>query len=133
MNKSFLWSVRNIDREIDKLCEKYEALGYSLLPSGIRYDKDRVQSCPEDTMAEIISQRLELDKQITDKRKLRGELINEIYDAIECLEDEKAQNILIKYFVSKKTLRSIAIEMGISKSGVHKIYKKALLSFKEAE
>lgn len=131
MNKSFLWSVRNIDREIDKLCEKYEALGYSLLPSGIRYDKDKVQSTPEDTMAEIISQRLELDKQITEKRKLRGELINEIYDAIELLQDDRAQNILIKYFVSGKSLRTIAIEMGISKSGAHKIYKKALQNFEE--
>lgn len=127
MTKEELWGVRTIDLEIEGLCEKYEALGLSLLPSGIRYDKDKVQTSPEDKLSEIVAQRMELDELIKAKRVKRAEMINELYDEIEKIEEPKAQVILIKYFIAGKSMRNIADEMGISKSAVHKIYKNILI------
>lgn len=126
MDKSKLWEIRNIDAEIENLIEKYEALRLSLLPSAIRYDKDKVQTSPQDTMSEIASQLVDIENQIIEKKRKRAFLIDEIYEKLESLESEREQTILIKYFIGRKSLRAIAYDIGMSKSAVHKIYKKAL-------
>jgi len=51
----FLKSIRHKRRELAALISHEEDLRLSLLPSGIRYDLDKVQTSPTDRMLEMMS------------------------------------------------------------------------------
>lgn len=51
----FLKSIRHKRRELAALISYEEDLRLSLLPSGIRYDLDKVQTSPTDRMLEMMS------------------------------------------------------------------------------
>lgn len=46
--KQFLYSFRDEQTEIDELNDRIYELEMSLLPSGIRYDQEKVQTSPSD-------------------------------------------------------------------------------------
>ena len=50
--KQFLYSVRDEQKEIEELTDRIYEMRMSLLPSGIRYDTDKVQTSPEDKLSE---------------------------------------------------------------------------------
>ena len=59
-----LWSIKN------ELCslERYKiSLEQSLLPSGIRYDKDNVKSSPQDPMLKFAEQLSDLEEKMSER------------------------------------------------------------------
>ena len=73
----YLGRVRNLIRKEQKLRRHIEELRLSLLPSGIRYDKDKVQTSPLDQMLEALSEidhyerkRLKVVKALIDTRSI---------------------------------------------------------------
>ena len=51
----FLGQVRGYDNKIKRLERTIESLRYNLLPGAIRYDKDRVDTSPQDGMSELFA------------------------------------------------------------------------------
>lgn len=58
----FLKSIRTKRRELGNLERTMEELRFMLLPSGIRYDADRVQTSPEDRLHEIADDLLDMER-----------------------------------------------------------------------
>lgn len=50
-----LYSPRQIDQQIGRINAKIRSLRDSLMLSGVRYDKDVVQSSPSDRMSAVIA------------------------------------------------------------------------------
>lgn len=59
----FLKQIRTKRRELGVLQRTMAELRFMLLPSGIRYDKDKVQTSPEDKMSELVEELMSIESQ----------------------------------------------------------------------
>lgn len=131
--KQYLRSIRNEQKELWILKEKKDAIYYSLLPSGIRYDRDNVQKSPSDVMPDKIIRITELtgeiDKRIRTLERNKVEAMRLIYS----LDDTRCRQILILYYLTQKergrlmNWLDVAEMIGYSEDWVKHMHGKALL------
>jgi hypothetical protein len=96
--------VRREQAEIKRLKESIERLNASLLPQGIRYDKDKVQTTPQDvlsaTVAEIAEQTARLDilvLKLSKRRELADALVND-------LDKSEEREVMRLYYLDPRLL-----------------------------
>ena len=126
--KGELYKIRNTQKEINELKQRIDEEYYSLLPSGIRYDLDKVQTSPEDRLPEVMGRIDEHTRVMCDRlerllvRKQWAEhLINK-------LEDTRQRQVLDLYFLSveRMTMEQVAKKMGYSVQQVYRLYAAGL-------
>lgn len=122
----FLYSVRHIESEMRKLFAKREGLKYCLLPAGIRYDLDKVDTSPKDRFSEIEAEIADISTEIARLNEKKYQQIKVISLAINTLESDKEQEILMRIFIGRQSVTKIAQELGYSKSAVYKIRGQAV-------
>lgn len=123
--KQYLYSIRDERQEIKELRERIEDLEMSLYPSGIRYDKDNVQSSPsQDRMAETVATIADYETMLQDRldwlanrQKKAQWMINQLTSSLE-------RQILNLYFLSARKTRmdDIAGIVGYSKRTTYRYY-----------
>lgn len=116
----FLNSIRTIDREIELLQSKKQQLEWSLLPAGIRYDKDRVQVSPEDSMMTICADIAEVDAKITKLALKRAEQVKVVYDTVGKMADMGEQKVIIQRYIDRTPVKEIAKNVHYSVDWVQK-------------
>ena len=126
--KECLRKIRAERLEIEQLSEQIEELKYSLLPSGIQYDKIKVQTCPDDMMLRIASQidtyerqiRLHLEKMIARQ--------NMAIKYVGMLEKSEHRQVLILYYLSsaRPTWTQVAEMMQFSEQRIYQLHNDAL-------
>ncbi len=116
----FLNSIRAIDKKIERLQSKKQQLEWSLLPAGIRYDKDRVQTTPEDSMLTICTDIAEVDAEITMLVMKRAEQVKTVYDTIEKMSDMDEQTVIIQRYIMRTPIKDIARSVSYSVEWVQK-------------
>lgn len=105
---------RMLRNRIRRKRAQLEALKSSLLPSGIRYDLDKIQTTPEDHFSEVMAEVASLEREIGElKRKLRASLL-ELGDALEKLDDETEKTVLVEFYIGGITLSEISTHIGYS-------------------
>lgn len=128
---SYLGQIRGTRRKIEKLDEQITELRYSLLPSAIRYDKDRVKSSPEDGMIDAYSkiQELELERKvlINNLELLTIVISNEIF----LLPISKERTFLLRYYIHCQSMDDIAEALGITTRHCFRIRGNAVSMFSE--
>ncbi len=132
----FLEKPQSIDHEILRIRQKIAALRGCLLPQGIRYDLDKVQTSPEDRMSRINAEIADLNARIDALLDDKAEAVRRISLAIESLDDDRERNVLSLYYVGRKTMREIERELHYSKrwtiklkrAGVTKLSQRVHLS-----
>lgn len=122
----YMMQVRRIELRIRRISLQIEELESSLLPQGIRYDKDKVQTSPEDTLSKIAGKILELEKQRTQLVRERALLLMEIQDVLDQLENEQEQIVLEAYYLSRMPMRDIADMINYSIRSVYTFRKRGL-------
>lgn len=130
--KALLYSVRNEQREINIIRTLMWQAEMDLLPSGIRYDKDSVQSSPEDHMLETVSRyskdmakyRRQLERHLRTIAPKRSRAIA----LISRLDDPAQRQVLELFFLDARrlTMQQVADEMVYSVRQTYNIYKEAL-------
>lgn len=110
----FLLSPRRIADEIWRKDIRRQELRACLLPAAITYDKDRVQTTPEDNMAETMAEVADLDAEIEILRRRRARQIRLISRALDQLEDGREKAILEAYYIGRKSMNEIAEHMSYS-------------------
>lgn len=104
----YMMQIRRIELRIKRLTLQIQELESCLLPQGIRYDKDKVQTSPEDTLSRIASRIIVLEKLRDDLVHDRVELMLEITDALDQLDSEQEKVVLEAYFLSRMSMTEIA-------------------------
>ena len=126
--KQFLYSIRDEYKEIEELKMRIEELGTSLLPQGIRYDKDRVQTSPTDMTTDRMSELGDYEAMLQRKlvRLNRRRMLAQI--RINALNDSKQRQILDLYFLSGRryTMTDVAALVGYSREQTYRLYCQAL-------
>lgn len=126
MNKevyNFLNSARVIHWQILKLKSKHDELESCLLPAGIRYDKDRVQTTPEDSVSKIVAEINSLERRITALQHQKAKRIEEIDEALNMLPDEEKTALSMR-FINRIPVNEIAEQMGFAVSTIYKFMDK---------
>lgn len=131
MNKDegrlFLGEVRRIDSRIRRMKDQVDTLRASLLPSGIRYDTDRVQTSARDPLPEVMARIDELEGQIIRLHIQRAEAVLRIEAAIDSIGDPELQEILTAFYSKGERARAIAKRLHYSRSGLYKLIDKAII------
>ena len=132
--KEFFRGVRDEYKEILHLeeCIKYQHL--KLLPSAIRYDKDKVQVSQSDTMANtlvtIADQTAKMEALKLELETKRGRAYGMIYT----LKNPDEREVMTRYYMEPmtdgkmKTWDDVANEMGYSRRQVLNKHGEALLN-----
>lgn len=66
---NLLSAPRITQYRIKQIESQIRALEFSLLPSGIRYDQDKVQTSPEDQTSKVVTQIDRLERQADEMRQ----------------------------------------------------------------
>lgn len=115
----FLNSARVLHWEWLRLKAKHDELESCLLPAAIRYDKDKVQSSPEDPMSKIVAEVMELEKEMKRVQLNKSRQIAKIDNAISQLESDEERTALTMRYINRKAVKEIAEEMGYSEARIY--------------
>ena len=122
----YMMRPRRLELRIRRVCLQIEELESCLLPQGIRYDRDKVQTSPEDQLSKVAARILELEKVRDQMIRERALLILEVQDSIDTLDSEPERLVLEAYFLSRMSMVSIAEMMHYSLRQTFNIRTKAL-------
>lgn len=112
---NFFNSIREERADIETLQLRIKELEFSLLPSGIRYDSDRVQTSPSDRMLETAAKIDALERRM--KKKLER-LNDDMFKAVAIVQAMPTpayrQLITLRYLTGKMSWEDVAEVMGYS-------------------
>lgn len=123
MNKqtyNYLNSVRVLHWRWLRLKARHDELESCLLPAAIRYDKDKVQTSPDDTISKIVAEISELETQMNAVLLAKAERIDEINNIIHSLESDEERTALTMRYINRVPVADIAEAMGYS---IKRIYQ----------
>lgn len=122
----FLCGVRHIERQIEICKTKQEALRMCLLPKGIQYDLDKIQTTPSDRMSDIQADIADLSTEIARLNDAKYDQIKKISVAISLLDDDVEQVVLNAYYIGKMPMKKVATTVHYSVRGAYKVKKRAV-------
>ena len=117
----FLLGPRRIADAIWRKDLRRQELRSCLLPSGITYDRDRVQTSPEDSMARIMAEVDELDQQIDILRRSMAMEILRISRVIDQMDDPREATVLDAYYLGRRSMQEIAEHLHYSERHVYRL------------
>lgn len=123
MNKlayEFLNSARVLHWQWLRLKAKHDELESCLLPAAIRYDKDKVQTSPEDPMAKIMSEISELEKEMVKVQHRKFVQIEKIGRALNALDSDEERTALTMRYINRIPVTAIAEAMGYAEPTIYK-------------
>lgn len=122
----FLWQPKNIALRIKQLVIVKQELEACMLPSGISYEKDKVQTTPEDQMAKIGAEIYDIEQEIVALTEERKKAIIAIYQAVQSLEVEDEKTLIIGFFIARQRMRDLAPSISYSRSQGYEIMKRGI-------
>ena len=125
---TYLRSCQRMDQKIRRLSLQHDELQAALLPQGIRYDVDRVQTSPQDKLPEVAAMVVDLEKEIEDLQERKAQRLKEIMEIINSLEDEDQKTVLTCFFIGRLPMSDIAVQLHYHRSQVYRIRDDALLA-----
>lgn len=126
-----LTAPRSTKNKIRQLEARANALAYTLLPSGIRYDRAKVQTSPDDQLLKVTAKLDETEREIKRLKRRMLRQVEEIREACDHLEKEEEQTVLIMYYVGGAHMDQIADAIGYSVQSAYRIRKEAQIHLDE--
>lgn len=127
MNKQayeFLNSARVLHWRWLRLKAKRDELETCLLPAAIRYDKDKVQTSPDDQMSKIVAEINALETEMAEVQLLKTQQIERIELAINSLESDEERTALTMRYINRRPVAEIADDMGYSEPTIYRFMRQ---------
>lgn len=107
--------------------EKAETLRENVLPKGVSYDKEKVQSVAGDKMANYAARLEEIEGKLEELTEEYYQAINDIERVIYLVDNEDAREVLAKRYIARKPWIKIETEMEyMSIATVYRAHKTGL-------
>lgn len=134
--KAYFGQIRKEKYEIIHLRSMIKSAETSLLPSGIRYDKDKVQTSPDDMMSRILSKAMDMQKEL---EKSLEDLQTRQLDAeikIQKLKNSDEREVMRYYYMDTEngkplTWEHVSVKMGYDSRHVRRLHGRALANLAE--
>lgn len=127
----FLWQIRKKETVIRRKEAQRDELRACLMPGGVSYDRDRVQSSPKDSMTEVMARVVDLDNEIEALRVEKARLIMEISGAIEKLEDDNEKTVLTEFYIARAPMSKVATVINYSIRRAYDFRKRGVIHLGE--
>ena len=122
-----LLEVRDYFKSMNETIDRLVADRMALLPSGIRYDIDKVQTSPIDRMSEIMAELVDAEKEMF---KDMPRMINKRTYIINACKRMKYGELIKMYYIDIMSWQYIADYLGITKSRLYYTLRpKALMEY----
>lgn len=107
--------------------EKAETLRENVLPKGVSFDKEKVQSVAGDKMANYAARLEEIESKLEELTEEYYQAINDIERVIYLVDNEDAREVLAKRYIARKPWIKIETEMEyMSIATVYRAHKTGL-------
>ena len=110
-----------------------EELRSCLLPSAIRYDKDKIMTSygtNADPMAEVAARVDAIERDIAELHREKAHAILELEEAFSMLEKNEHE-VMSRYYITRKSVPTIAKEMSYQRRWVYDLRTKGIEHVKE--
>ena len=121
----FLGTVRSLRKKEKRLREQIEDLRYSLLPSGITYDKEKVQTSPENLTLNTFARLDEIEGELR-------QIVVKLYSARVAITNKalilppKERQVILRYYVDCWTIARVSDELKITDRHVFRLRENAV-------
>ena len=125
----YLTQIRNASKELSEIILQIEYLRYKASgATGIRYDKDHVQTSPQDMMCEAVTEAVALENKLSNRHKELMEMKDNTVQIISLWNNNSARMIDI-YYLNHGSMNDVAEQIGCSSRNAYFIKLKALEEF----
>ena len=130
MTKENLEQIRDAEKSINSKKQELEALRYKASGAGaIRYDKDRVQTSPQDYMTMAIADVIEIEKQIEEEEAEIEMMRGAAYAIVRRMEKPEHRAVIEWYYLNGASMIDTAYRMSISERTAYYLREDALTAF----
>lgn len=129
--KEYLLQIKRLEWEVYLNQEAVDRVRARLDLKGISYDKDRVQSSPDDIMPDLIDRLIKLEEITERKRTELDALITLIVEQITNMDDIIDQKVLYEHYIKGQSLGYIAKELHYSYDWTKHRHGTALQAFEK--
>ena len=130
MTKWDLEKIRESAKRINQKKLELEALRYKASGAGgIRYDKDRVQTSPQNYMEMAIADVIEIEKQIEEEEAKVEEQLGKAYSAVRKIEQPDQRAVLEWYYLNGLSMIDTAGMLNMSERNAYYLREDAIDSF----
>ena len=128
--KKYLGQLRSLSMSIRRTREQIVEIRETMASAGaIRYDKDKVQTSPEDVMANYMIRLEAVEKREKDLLLDYYEKYERIQRQISGLDSGLQTSVLSLRYLDCKMFSDIAYDLGYSESYIWHVHQKALKNF----
>lgn len=120
----FLNSARVLHWRWLRLKAKRDELETCLLPAAIRYDKDKVQTSPDDQMSKVVAEINALETEMAEVQLLKTQQIEKIELAVNSLESDEERTALTMRYINRRPIAEIADDMGYSEPTIYRFMRQ---------
>lgn len=125
----YLSQIRNAGKEIRGILDNIDFLRYKASGAGaIRYDKDHVQTSPEDMVCEAIAEAIDLEQMLSRRIKRLQDMREHAEQVIEFWNNNNARFIEI-YYLNHGSMADVSSRIGCSSRHAYRIRDNALEEF----
>lgn len=125
----YLSQIRDASKELTELIFRIDFLRYKASGAGaIRYDKDRVQTSPEDMVCEAISEAVYLEGKLSNRHKQLKAMREHTEKIIALWADNNARMIEV-YYLNHGSMVDVARQIKCSDRQAYRIRDNALEQF----
>lgn len=130
MTKHHLELIRDAEKNINNKRLELEALRYKASGAGaIRYDKDKVQTSPQDYMTMAIADLVELEKQIREAETDIEDMKGQAYIIVRQMKEPEQRAVIEWYYLNGLSMIDTAERLNLSERSAYYLREDALKAF----
>lgn len=128
--ESYLKRIREVERNLKTKRDELDALRYKASGAGaIRYDKDRVQTSPQDYLTMAIADIIEYEKQIEEDEASVEDMKGQAYAIVRKIEAPEHRTIIEWFYLNGISMNETAERMNMSERTAYYLKEDALEFF----
>ena len=125
----YLSKIRNADKELTDILNQINYLRYKASgATGIRYDKDHVQTSPSDMVCESLAEAVDLERKLSDRNRELLQMRQQAEKITQLLSDN--ERYLIRwYYLDRISMTETADRLHMSSRNAYRVKASALIEF----
>lgn len=134
MTKHHLELIRDAEKNINNKRLELEALRYKASGAGaIRYDKDKVQTSPQDYMTMAVADLVEIEKQIREAETDIEDMKGQAYIIVRQMKQPEQRAVIEWYYLNGLSMIDTAERLNLSERSTYYLREDALKAFESIE
>lgn len=123
-----LQQIKALDQDVDRQLHAYEKVKTAIEKCTSVIQTDRVQSSKEDSL-KLYERLMNCERKVAEAIRMYSSIINAAMDRIDQIDDPLLAQILMDHYIEYKEIDKLSKTYHYSKGHIHKMLKKAIMSY----